>query len=67
VAYYVGFGKQHCQQQLATIQLGATTVGGGGSRLFSESVYDTIQQGKIAVIPEFLSQNDVSFLKRDAN
>jgi hypothetical protein len=69
VAYYVGFGKQY-QQLVSTIQLGATMVGGGGgggSRLFTESVYDTIQQGKIAVIPEFLSQDAVSFLKRDAN
>jgi hypothetical protein len=35
-------------------------------RLFSASAYDTIQQGKIAVIPEFLSTADVAVLKRDA-
>jgi hypothetical protein len=34
--------------------------------LFSNDVYDTIQQGKIAVISDFLSAADVAVLHRDA-
>jgi Rps23 Pro-64 3,4-dihydroxylase Tpa1-like proline 4-hydroxylase len=35
-------------------------------RLFPTSVYDTIQQGKIAVIPDFLPKSEILSLQRDA-
>ena len=35
-------------------------------RLFPTSVYDTIQQGKIAVIPDFLPKSEIMALQRDA-
>lgn len=34
--------------------------------LFSQSVYDSIQNGQIAMIPEFLSQHDVTTYRNDA-
>ena len=35
-------------------------------RLFPTSIYDTIQQGKIAVIPDFLANSEILPLQRDA-
>ena len=35
-------------------------------RLFPTSVYETIQQGKIAVIPDFLPKSEILSLQRDA-
>lgn len=43
-----------------------TTIHLFSERLFSNAVYDTIQQGRIAVIPDFISAADVAVLKRDA-
>jgi 2OG-Fe(II) oxygenase superfamily len=35
-------------------------------RLFTSSIYDTIQEGKIAVVPDFLPKSEVLSLRRDA-
>ena len=35
-------------------------------KLFKNDVYDTIQNGKIAVIPEFLPSSEIAALRRDA-
>jgi hypothetical protein len=65
-AYTVGFGKRIQQPDLVSIGNVSPLASVRDDRLFSESVYETIQQGKIAVIPEFLSKSFVATLKRDA-
>jgi Rps23 Pro-64 3,4-dihydroxylase Tpa1-like proline 4-hydroxylase len=37
-----------------------------GTKLFSDSVYDTIQNGKIAVVHDFFSAPEIDVLRRDA-
>lgn len=43
-----------------------TQTNNGNDPLLSKSVYSTIEEGKIAVIPNFLPQNEVNLLRADA-
>jgi 2OG-Fe(II) oxygenase superfamily len=65
-AYPLGFGKLVHLIDSVSISRSSPIGASRDGRLFSESVYDKIQQGKIAVIPEFLSKSFVATLKRDA-
>ncbi len=43
-----------------------TQTNNGSDPFLSKSVYSTIEEGKIAVIPNFLPQNEVNLLRADA-
>lgn len=47
-------------------QLDATLVNESSDRLLSPSVYRTIEEGKIAIVPNFLNEADILPLRQDA-
>lgn len=54
------FVSQSCRSHHSNDPLGAS------NKLFSESFYEDIQQGRIAVVPSFLPPHEVAVLRRDA-
>ena len=53
-------------QRTSSSQLQLTTISSPNDALLSPSVYQTIQEGNIAVIPNFVNQADLSPLRQDA-
>eukprot|EP00980_Cylindrotheca_fusiformis_P015707 scaffold4531_cov103-Cylindrotheca_fusiformis.AAC.1 len=46
-------------QRISTVQLHS-------EKLFAQSVYDTIGDGKIGIIPDFIPQDEMRYLRQDA-
>jgi len=62
----IAISVRFCRSERTTAAFAPTEHHTRSDKLFSESVYDTIQNGKIAVIPDFLPPSFVDVLQRDA-
>jgi len=59
-------GQRLNRRRLALTLQDVTTSSDGKDRLLSPAVYSTIESGKIAILPNFLSEEDILPLRRDA-
>ena len=57
---------QHCYSKLHLTTITQTTTNNGQDTLLSPSIYSTIQEGKIAVLPNFIPESEVLLLRNDA-